>query len=314
MKTKYLSSAFLIALFLLVFCTKADASVSTSNTAPAKVSPSISTVSSSVLKLTWKKSSLAEKYLIYRASSKSGTYKRIASTSKLSYKDKSLKAGTVYYYKIRVVRKVDGKYIYSPYSKIISKRTKTSGSFVAKWKVAQKTNQLIVVKASGSTATVTMHQRNSSGVWKQIMSTSGYVGRNGIGKTSEGDGKTPTGTFSIGRAFGVNSSPGTKINYTKINSTHYWVDDSDSKYYNQFVSTLDVTHDWSSAEHLIKYPTAYAYALHIKYNPQNIPGKGSAIFLHCISGTGTSGCVAIPEANMKYVLKHLKSNAKIVIY
>lgn len=314
MKTKYLSSAFLIALFLLVFCTKANASDSTSNTAPAKVSPSISTVSSSSLKLTWKKSTLAEKYLIYRASSKTGTFKRISSTSKLSYKDKNLKAGTVYYYKIRAVRKVDDKNIYSPYSKIVSKRTKTAGSFVAKWKVAQKTNQIIAVKASGSTATVTMHQRKSNGAWKQIMSTSGYVGRNGIGKTCEGDGKTPSGTFSIGRAFGVNSSPGTKINYTKVNNSHYWVDDSDSEYYNQFVSTLDVTQDWSSAEHLIKYPTAYAYALHIKYNPENTPGKGSAIFLHCISGTGTSGCVAIPESKMIYVLQHIKSNAKIVIY
>ncbi|RDU24749.1 hypothetical protein DWV06_03085 [Anaerosacchariphilus polymeriproducens] len=159
-----------------------------------------------------------------------------------------------------------------------------------------------------------MHQRNSKGVWKQIMSTYGYVGRNGIGKTREGDGKTPAGIYSFGRAFGVNPSPGTKITYTKVNSSHYWVDDSKSRYYNQFVSTKDVTIDWTSAEHLIDYPIAYAYAVHIKYNPKNIPGKGSAIFLHCISGTTTAGCVSIPKNSMVYVLRHLNRNAKIVIY
>lgn len=310
MKMKNISSAFLIVIFLLAFSTKSEGA----SLAPAKVMPSVSTVTSHSVKLTWKKSPRAKKYLIYRSSSKEGKYKKIATTSKLHYKDKNLKAGTIYYYKVRAVKNVDGRNIYSPYSKTIKARTKYAGSFVAKWKVAQRTNQLIVVKASGSSAIVTMHQRNSKGVWKQIMCTYGYVGRNGIGKTREGDGKTPSGIFSFGRAFGVQPSPGTKITYTKVNSSHYWVDDSNSRYYNQFVSTKDVKKDWKSAEHLIDYPIEYAYAVHIKYNPQNIPGKGSAIFLHCISGTTTSGCVAIPKKNMIYVLRHLDRNAKIVIY
>lgn len=310
MKTKCISSVFILVLLTLLF----HSDVSAATDAPSKVEPSILTVSSSSLKLSWKKSASAEKYIIYRSTSKSGTYKKIDSTSKLYYQDKKLKAGTRYYYKIRAFRKEKGQNLYSSYSKIVSKKTKYAGSFVAKWKVAGKTTQLIVVKATGTTAKVTMHQRNSKGIWKQIMSTYGYIGRNGIGKTQEGDGKTPVGTFSLGRAFGINSNPGTKVSYTKVNRSHYWVDDSNSRYYNRFVTTDKVTADWRSAEHLIDYSIPYAYALHIKYNPKNIPGKGSAIFLHCISGKSTAGCVAIPNNKMKFVLQNLETDAKIVIY
>lgn len=41
---------------------------------------------------------------------------------------------------------------------------------------------------------------------------------------------------------------------------------------------------WSSAEHLISYPTAYRYAIALNYNTACTPGAGSAIFLHCSTG------------------------------
>lgn len=52
--------------------------------------------------VTWKKNKVAQKYIIYRASSKNGKYKEIATvnSSNLSYVDTGLKKGKTYYYKI----------------------------------------------------------------------------------------------------------------------------------------------------------------------------------------------------------------------
>ena len=57
------------------------------------------------VKLTWKKVSGAKKYTVYRATSKNGKYKKIATTTKLSYTNKSLKAGKTYYYKVKAIAK-----------------------------------------------------------------------------------------------------------------------------------------------------------------------------------------------------------------
>ena len=53
---------------------------------------------------------------IYRATSKNGKYKRIKTTTKSKYTDKSLKSNKVYYYKIRFTKKEKGKTAYSKYS------------------------------------------------------------------------------------------------------------------------------------------------------------------------------------------------------
>lgn len=71
---------------------------------------------------------------------------------------------------------------------------------------------------------------------------------------------------------------------------------------------------WNSAEHLMDYPQAYKYAIVINYNMSPvISGKGSAIFLHCMTGSYTAGCIAIPEDDMLYILKHLDSSKKPII-
>ncbi len=61
--------------------------------------------------LKWNKVSGTTEYRIYRASSKKGKYKQIATVSakKLSYTDKSVKKGKTYYYKVVPVRKIGSK-------------------------------------------------------------------------------------------------------------------------------------------------------------------------------------------------------------
>ena len=87
--------------------------------------PTIKTSSNSYNsnKITWSKLSNADGYEIYRATSKTGTYKSVKSItngSTVSYTDKSLTTGSTYYYKVRAYRTVDKKKVYSSYSSIAS--------------------------------------------------------------------------------------------------------------------------------------------------------------------------------------------------
>lgn len=48
----------------------------------------------------------------------------------------------------------------------------------------------------------------------------------------------------------------------------HWVDDINSKFYNQLIDITKVKKDWNSSEHLIEYPKQYEYAIEIKTNPK----------------------------------------------
>ena len=187
-------------------------------------------------------------------------------------------------------------------------------SWVSQLNVVKDTSQLIVVSANGSNyATVSMHTKGSDGYWADNYSVTGRVGKNGIGKTSEGDKKTPTGVYTFGQVFGVADNPGSSRGYLKVKNNHYWVDDSSSIYYNKLVDISQTGKRWNSAERLAKYPKAYKYAIAVNYNTECIPGKGSAIFLHCDTGNATAGCISLPESTMIYTLQNLHSDTKIVI-
>lgn len=151
---------------------------------------------------------------------------------------------------------------------------------------------------------------------RKIFETRAFIGRNGMtSNKEEGDGKTPEGQFELGIAFGTHSKKEIveNIDYIEINENLYWVDDVKSKYYNQLVDITRVKKDWRTAEHLIEYPKQYEYAIEIKANPQNMPGKGSAIFLHCSTNGPTSGCVAMEKEKMKEILERLDEDSIILI-
>jgi hypothetical protein len=68
----------------------------------------------------------AKQYEVYRSTSAKGKYKKIATTKKTKYTDKSGKQLTTYYYKIRAVGKDSAtkKTIYSKYSKAMKKKVR----------------------------------------------------------------------------------------------------------------------------------------------------------------------------------------------
>lgn len=185
-------------------------------------------------------------------------------------------------------------------------------SWVADLDVAETANQIIIVAADGSSATVSMHNKAEDGTWTEILNTDGKIGRNGIGKTKEGDGKTPTGVYRFLFGFGNMPDPGCGLNYTQVDDSYYWVDDSDSAYYNQFVSTDGVAKDWDSAEHIASVKSSYNYVLALDYNVDCVPGAGSAIFMHC-TPTGGAGCIAVPEEKMVEIMQNVKDGCVVVI-
>ena len=170
-----------------------------------------------------------------------------------------------------------------------------------------------MVEASGTSATVSMHTKDGNGVWQQNFSTSGFVGREGIGQASESRSCSPQGIWGFCAAFGNKANPGTSLQYTHVDDSYYWVDDPNSMYYNKFVTTNDVTPDWNSAEHISSIGSVYNYVLALNYNSECIPGNGSAFFLHCSSGGPTAGCVSIPENYMIEAMKLVQPGCLIVI-
>ena len=102
-----------------------------------------------------------------------------------------------------------------------------------------------------------MVTKDADGTWNEDLCTSGYVGYGGVGETTEWNRKTPRGQFSFTYAFGILPNPGTELSYTQVDDTYYWVDDVNSRYYNQFVTTKTTPKAWNSAEHIIEINPAF---------------------------------------------------------
>lgn len=187
---------------------------------------------------------------------------------------------------------------------------------------AEDVEQMIVIAGhDGTYARVTLYQKNLTGSdpfqcqWTVLVDSEGRMGRNGMGKEIEGDEKTPVGLYTAGMVFGNKENPGTALSYTHVTPTHYWVGDSNSPYYNQFVDTKVIgdVFDKGKSEHLSAYGAVYNYCLDMGYNTDGTPHKGSALFLHCTNGYGTAGCVGIPEEDMAEILRQLKPGAKVLL-
>ena len=162
-----------------------------------------------------------------------------------------------------------------------------------------------------------MHEKDDKGTWKMLTSTPGFIGKDGLGKTKEGDGKTPVGTFKFNAAFGIADDPGCAISYLKVDDNNYWSGDTrDGMQYNKMVSIKDYPDlNKEDSEHIVEYTRHYQYCLNISYNEECKTGAGSAIFLHCLGPNKpfTGGCVAIPENQMKLVMQKVKPDCAVVI-
>lgn len=156
------------------------------------------------------------------------------------------------------------------------------------------------------------------GKYNPVFNCPAVVGKNGPGKQSEGDTKTPLGTWEVGKAYGINDDPGSLIPYTKVTEDMYWcATGSNGKKYNTLIyRSNNPDADYSEDEHLIDYPIVYNYLLDLGYNKAGAPYAGNAIFLHCWRGpdSPTGGCVAVSEEDMVTILKTITPGTSVTIY
>lgn len=194
------------------------------------------------------------------------------------------------------------------------------GLDVTKLPEAEQTDQIVAVVGSeteSSSVNVAYFKKDQSGIWTEVFCVPGYCGYYGMSEDKrEGDRRTPVGSFGFMSVFGILPDPGSRMPYKQLEEGDFWVDDGNSRYYNQMVNENQTPRDWNSAEELMRITPSYNYVLALDYNTaQRVPGKGSAIFLHGIhpQKTWTEGCIAIPEERVKQLVQELGTGARIVI-
>ena len=144
------------------------------------------------------------------------------------------------------------------------------------------------------------------------------IGKNGFALPQmkvEGDGKSPTGIFKIGKLFSYEKQTNTLLENQQTTKNDKWIDDVNSADYNKHVSGFT---NAKSYENLLLDTDVYKYCTVIEYNTKPVvKGKGSAIFFHLAlkPDSFTAGCVAIKENYMKLMVNWLdpKQNPTIIM-
>lgn len=124
----------------------------------------------------------------------------------------------------------------------------------------------------------------------------------------EGDGRSPAGVFSLGRAFGfapAAEAAWLKLPYLPVVEGIECVDDAASSVYNQIVDRRTIQKpDWNSAEKMREVGEAYRWGVVVNYNTPAVAKRGSCIFLHIggDGGRGTAGCTAMAPDVLRQVM------------
>ena len=155
-----------------------------------------------------------------------------------------------------------------------------------------------------------LEKRNTK--WKmKFKLIAASIGRNGFAlpeKKVEGDGKSPTGLFSLGQLFSYENKVNTNLSFIQTDEQDKWIDDTNHVDYNKYIKGNTTA---TSFEHLYLSNVYYKYCMVVEYNTHPvIKGKGSAIFFHVADAqySPTAGCVAIQETTMEEILLWMKPN------
>ena len=141
------------------------------------------------------------------------------------------------------------------------------------------------------------------------------VGKKGITSNKiEGDKKTPSGLFSLGKVFyrkDRNLKPITKLNLISTKKNMGWCNDIKSKNYNKLIKINSET----KYEKMYRTDYKYDYVIPINYNTKRTRlGKGSAIFIHLTKNyKPTKGCIALKKNDLLILLKIINKKSLIKI-
>gem|GEM_PF-1547898 len=138
---------------------------------------------------------------------------------------------------------------------------------------------------------------------KEVYNVLANIGRNGVAKANEkreGDGKTPSGVYSVTALFGEDDAT-VEMSYIKADEKTICVDDSNSTHYNKIIDKTSVATDFAGFEEMKRNDGQYAFGAVIDYNADGSKGMGSCIFIHIEKepNAPTAGCVSLGAADMK---------------
>ncbi len=141
------------------------------------------------------------------------------------------------------------------------------------------------------------------------------IGKNGVAiNKSEGDLKTPKGTFSLRYVMYRNDrivKPKTYLPIYPIKKNHIWCDNPKSNNYNQICERKEI----NETEPLWRKDSLYNIIIVVGYNDQPVQkDKGSAIFIHLTTKkyTPTKGFITLNLNDMKKLLSYNPKNIKII--
>lgn len=149
----------------------------------------------------------------------------------------------------------------------------------------------------------------------------------------EGDKRSPAGIFRMSYIFGleninvVKKEINLKYPYIELTENTRCIGESKSKFYNEIIENNNVEKDWDNDKNneLMRYEAirdeqAYKWGIFIDHNTSNGLYKkdnysGSCIFIHLWKNenTPTSGCTAIDEKDIKYIISWLDFSKKPII-
>jgi D-alanyl-D-alanine dipeptidase len=127
----------------------------------------------------------------------------------------------------------------------------------------------------------------------------------------DGDKRTPAGFFAVGHSFGfaARQEPG----YFQITDGTVCVDDPASTAYNTITSRAKV--GWKVHGENMWRISAYRHGIMVDYPTDRRSRAGSCIFIHLRlpTMTGTNGCVALPERQLRALQDFARGGAVLAI-
>lgn len=138
-------------------------------------SPKAAAVTYNSIKVTWAAVSGATKYEVYRATTKTGSYLLLTTTSYTYYANSSLKTGSAYYYKIRAYRLVGSTKVYSPFTAIISATPTLKAPTSIKAAVLSYNRIKVTWGAVAGATRYELYRATSSAGKYSLVTTTGYT-------------------------------------------------------------------------------------------------------------------------------------------
>ncbi|MET8555169.1 L,D-transpeptidase family protein [Streptomyces sp. NPDC004959] len=181
--------------------------------------------------------------------------------------------------------------------------------------------QLLIATAPDTRSThgtLTWWERRADGAWRERGRAAARFGAGGLvegTRREQGTNTTPTGLFGLPFAFGNEAAPeGTRLPYRPVTPRSWWCEDNASRAYNRWSEPRAADCRAEESERLADYPVQYAHALVTDFNYRHpVRGRGAGIFLHVDGKGATAGCVSVPSATMRALLRWVRPGARLAV-